>query len=362
MTEVSLLRRSVQRASDDIALQLVETSSNSGVLKAIRSAGDTNTTAAAKLASGLSDRGVQLTTGNLTVLKNLLDSPTYTNLDDLAEGYKRVTKQTIVDAANKGGDLLEFRNLLVKDGYLDLRSFRNSLQSMAVDGENIGQFEKVTEAFRKFSDEIMTPKGALTNINLDNTARRLERIDELKKARLDAVSKGNVDEVAELDIQIDAENTLLKSDIESMANDASLYEALSETLGVPTSDLNRFMDRSFFDKISNAGTYLTKKSPSDPGPRTWFHTFRDLGIGAMILWVLSGLGIDDDLTDSLTNFMEEIIGVGGEIATEFAAAGGESLWALLKPLMIPIGILCGLIFIVVIYFISKGGNPKDLVK
>lgn len=312
------------------------------------------------LTEALMERGL-----GATNLENILLAAKRADVTDpktFADAIAQINAQPIRDAI-KNGELAKFRSYLQEGGYLDLHKFRNSLTSLAISTSNVKEFTEITQAFKKFSDEIMTADGTLKNLNLENVENRLVSIDKLKQERQRLVAVSDAEQIKNLDEQIDANLQLLKDDISAMANDDNLYRSLSEKSGIPISTYKRYMDKSFWGKISDTTSYLAKNSPNGgSGQRTWFHTFRDIGIASMILWVLSAIGIDDYLIDALKKFLKEVIGLAGEIAEEAAGAAGGSLWELLKPFLIPLGVVCCIVFIIIIFFISKGGNPKDLVK
>lgn len=215
----------------------------------------------------------------------------------------------------------------------------------------------------KTADQIAQYKHVFAEMESVFVGSKMGDVSPIVSARYDTL-KAKLDDV--LDGTLDIADPKVQQDLfESMDNLVTTDEFIKIYGGVVgispdalipwvKSDSVFSGKRSFFKKMSKLSTGIE-------GLDKAIKKMAMMGVGVIMVFILMKFFLLDFIKDAIIEFVEEVLELGSEVAIKLADAGGETIWEVLKPFFLPLGIFCAVILMVVVFFISKGGNPRNLV-
>lgn len=271
----------------------------------------------------------------LTIFKTL-DAIDENNIAGLAQAASNVAAKAAEAAKNSGFSVDSIRKVFSgANGDFSTGAFKDRLGEvlkLAKKGD-VDELKQVTENIGKVvNDEVLTGVSAAGQVAKFNEtmAEFLKAVDEGASDAVKAAKKAQADKALDDLFAVDG-----------------IYDAVATSMKMTTSTMQKLRDGRVLETIKNG----FKKSGDYYPQGGWWRTLANLGVFSAIIWTLAKMNLTDDVGDAFTDFLKTIIDVPVEYIPEIINLGSESLWELIKPFLLPIGI--GLILMIFIFFIMR---------
>ncbi len=186
------------------------------------------------------------------------------------------------------------------------------------------------------------------------------KLSPLVKVRYDTLNTTLTDILnGKMDIDIPENQKLVFDQMDNLVTTDDFLNIYAERLGVSPDSLIPWTKttfggkRSIFKKMSNLSTGIE-------GLDKAIKKIAMMGIFTAMMFIFLKFIMLDVIKDAVVELLRDILELGQDLVVTITDVGSDTIWELLKPFMLPIGIFCAVILMVVIFFISKGGNPRNL--
>ncbi len=218
--------------------------------------------------------------------------------------------------------------LFTKNGKFDESTFKNTITQAISKGPTSLEAQQL-----KFLNEFLLEQGTGFSTEIMTLARALEKGE-------DAIA--------------------INKAVDNVLSNNTVRGNICSSFGLGdngTSILNYANRNGVWNTVSEGFKKLDTLTPEG----SWARKLATCGLGVFMMWFLVEISIADDIANAFAETLKILLDVAGDVATAAAEVAGDSLWAILKPFLLPIGIVCLAIFVIAIIFTLKGGNPKNFV-
>lgn len=280
----------------------------------------------------------------LMVFKNL-NAIDKNNISGLAQAASNVAAEAAEAAKNSGFSVDSIREAFAgANGDFSTSAFKDRLGAVLdaakkskVDDKSVQSAKETLAQVTKnigtvVNDEVLTGVSAAGQVAKFNEtmAEFLKAVDEEASDAVKAARKAEADKALDDLFAVDG-----------------IYDAVATSMKMTTSTMQRLRDGRVLETIKNgfkkAGDYYPQGG--------WWRTLANLGVFSAVIWTLAKMNLTDDVGSAFTDFLKTIIDVPVEYIPEIIELGGESLWELIKPFLLPIGI--GFIFMIFVFFMMR---------